>query len=296
MKMRVSGFTIAKNAVLYDYPLAECLRSLLPLVDELIVAVGDSDDGTWELIQALNDPKIKAFRTVWDPALRQDGLILSQQTNLALQRCSGDWAMYLQADELLHESGVEPLRAAMRKHLEDGTEGLWFDYLHFYGAFNVVQDQPLKWYSRAIRAVRTGKGLESWGDAMGFLGRDARGRLRRDLKAVSSGVTIYHYGHVRPPQVMLAKTKNLDSYYHDDAWVRGRFEDEQKKLADFYDERGNLRLFTGSHPAAMATRVAAQNWTFEHGIEKQLPRPLRMALIYLQAPFARHWNSLKKRW
>ena len=293
--MKISGFTIARNARLYDYPLEESLRSMLPLVDELHIAVGDCDDGTWELVQELKDPKIKAFRTVWDPALREGGLILSQQSNLALQRCGGDWALYLQADEVLHEASLERLRAQLLAHLDDGTEGLWFDYLHFYGAFNVVQDHPLKWYRRAIRAVRLGKGIESWGDAMGFLGRDAQGRLRRDLKAVASGVAIFHYGHARPPRVMLAKTKNLDSLYHDDAWVNKRFSDEQKKLADFYDERGNLRLFTGTHPAVMARRVAAQDWVFEHGIDKQLPRGLRIALIYLRTPFVRHWNSLKKR-
>jgi hypothetical protein len=292
--LKLSGFSIANNAVRYGYPLEASLRSLLPLVDELVIAVGDAEDGTWELIQGMADPKIKAFRTTWDPSLREGGKILSQQTNLALERCSGDWGIYLQADEVLHEDELPRLRQSLERHLNDGSEGLWFDYLHFYGAFNVVQDQPPRWYARAIRALRLGLGVESWGDAMGFLRRQADGSLK-DLKARSSGVQVYHYGHVRPPQVMLEKTKQLDSYYHDDAWVKERFSDEQKKLADFYDDRGHLRFFTGTHPATMASRVAAQDWVFEHGIERQLPRPLRRTLLWLSRPFARFWRSLKKR-
>ena len=33
---RVSGFSIVRNAITYGYPVAESLRSLAPLVDELV--------------------------------------------------------------------------------------------------------------------------------------------------------------------------------------------------------------------------------------------------------------------
>lgn len=291
--MRISGFTIAKNAVQFGYPLAESLRSLLPLVDELVVAVGDCEDGTWELVQSLGDPKIKAFRTVWDPKLRAEGLVLSQQTNLALQKCQGDWGVYLQADEVLHEKDLDRFRAVMRSHLDDGTEGLWQDYLHFYGSFQVVQDHPVKWYKKAIRAVRLGRGVESWGDAMGFLVREKG--LLRDLKAKPSGVTVYHYGHVRPPQVMLEKRRNLRLFYHEDAIVNGRYEADKKKMEDFYDDRGHLRFFKGTHPRVMTDLVAAQDWEFDHRIGQQPPRWLRLSLFHLTRPLTRLWASLRKR-
>src|SRR5690242_19597976 len=114
--MRISGFSIACNAVRYGYPIEASLRSLLPLVDELILNIGEGDEETWNLVAAMHEPKIKPFRSEWDFSMRYGGLLLSQQTNLALARCTGDWAMYLQADEVLHEQDYDTIRSAMQKH------------------------------------------------------------------------------------------------------------------------------------------------------------------------------------
>ena len=74
--MQVSGFSVVRNAVRYDYPFLESLRSLLPLVDELVLAVGDCGDGTVESLATLDSPKLKLMHTVWDPAVRSGGLII----------------------------------------------------------------------------------------------------------------------------------------------------------------------------------------------------------------------------
>ena len=49
--MKISGFTIIKNAIINDYPIVEAITSILPVVDEMIVLVGDSTDATREIIQ-----------------------------------------------------------------------------------------------------------------------------------------------------------------------------------------------------------------------------------------------------
>ena len=69
--MKVSGFTFVRNAVKYDYPVVESIRSILPAVDEFIVNVGRCDDGTLELIRSIRDPKIKIVESVWDETLRE---------------------------------------------------------------------------------------------------------------------------------------------------------------------------------------------------------------------------------
>src|SRR5713101_7249526 len=125
--MRICGFTIVRNAARLGYPFEESIRSLLPLVDELVVAVGRSehgDDDTWERVDAIraSDPRVKPFPTDW-PAPQGGGDVLSQQTNLALDRCRGDWAVYLQADEVLHEDDLDVVRASMQEHLRRSTEG-----------------------------------------------------------------------------------------------------------------------------------------------------------------------------
>ena len=280
--MKVSGFTIARNAILYGYPIAESLRSLLPLVDELVVAVGDSDDNTWELVSGIGDRKIKAFRTVWDMTKREGGAVLAEQTNIALAECTGEWAVYLQSDEILDDAEIPIVRRRLEDHLKQATEGLSFSYVHFYGSYATVQDNWCIWYRREVRAVRTGKGIVSVGDAAGFKIKDG-GRLRRLIRA-DAGAHVYHYGWVRPPGVMVEKRRHAQRLYYDDAKmadipVADRVDPQQP----FY-HLGHLRLFHGSHPSVMQHLVAEQEWTFESGIETQPPRWLRYVRIAISCP------------
>ena len=92
--MLLSAFTFVRNAVKYDYPIVEAIRSILPIVDEFVVSVGNSDDATLELIQSINSPKIKIFHSVWDDRLREGGRVLAVETDKALAHISpeAEWA------------------------------------------------------------------------------------------------------------------------------------------------------------------------------------------------------------
>ncbi len=48
--MKISGFTIIKNAIINDYPIVEAITSILPVIDEMIVLVGDSNDETKNIV------------------------------------------------------------------------------------------------------------------------------------------------------------------------------------------------------------------------------------------------------
>jgi hypothetical protein len=281
--LKISGFTIVRQGRHFAYPFEESIRSLLPLVDEMVVGVGDGRDGTWDAVKKIGSPKIKAFRSVWEMGERQGGRVLSVETNKALSRCQGDWGIYLQADELLHEDDLELIRESLRREKESLVEGLSFRYLHFYGSYQTIQDQRRKWYRRAIRAVRLGRGVESVGDAYGFRIR-GRSLIRKD-----SGARIFHYGWTRPPETMLQKQMNLDRMYHDESWVQVQHAKALAAQEAFYRDRGNLRFFRGSHPAVMAARVQSQDWSFEHGIGRQAPDWLRHLDTLLFYPLRRHW-------
>lgn len=274
--MKISGCTIARDAVRLDYPLAESLRSLLPLVDELIVAVGDCDDGTWELVQGIGDPRIRAFRTTWDLGRREN--VLSDETNKALDRCTGDWAVYLQADEVLHEDDLALVRASIARYHGTRVEGLSFRYLHFYGSYRTVQDHPRWFYRRATRAVRLGAGVRSAGDACGFLvaGPDGSRRLHRAHVAAR----VFHYGWVRPPEIMARKQLNLEGIFDGPAAIAGS--DEREVASGIYATLGHLRAFHGSHPAVMRERIARCAWSFDPRLDEQAPRWLRLARVYLE--------------
>ena len=247
--MKISGFSFVRNAVKLYYPVVESIKSALPLVDEFVIACGDSDDGTTGMIRSIGDPKVKIIETVWDPAQFVKGASNAVQTNIALDACTGDWCFYLQADEVLHEKYLPVLRERMEKYLEvPEVEGLLFDYVHFYGSYNLYQVAH-NWYASEIRIIRSGTGARSWESAQGF-------RIEgRKLRVVPAGAEIYHYGWVRPPVKMMKKQIALSSVHHEKEWVEERYPDDE---ADFnFGSLKTCRRFTGTHPVVMKKRIAS---------------------------------------
>ncbi len=292
--MKISGVTILRDAVRLGYPFVESLRSLLPLVDELIVGIGDGEDGTWEAVQAIGDAKLKVFRSVWDPNLRHAGLVLSAQTNLALGRCSGDWAVYLQADEVLHEDDLSRLHASLRRHWSRRTEGLLFDYLHFIGSYDRIGVDWRVWYPRAVRAVKLGAGIQSAGDACGF--RVCAGARERGVIKASAHARIFHYGWCRPPTLMIEKQKNLDRFYDaDDARIEARYRPFESVPDELFASYGPVRQrFRGSHPQAMRARVAAQDWSGGPARFTRLSPRMRFLGSVLAHPFGLRRRDLSR--
>ena len=260
--MKISGFSFVKNAIKLFYPIEEAIRSALPLVDEFVIACGDSDDGTTELIRSIGDPKIKIIETVWNPKDFVHGASNAVQSNIALDACTGDWCFYLQADEVVHEKYLPVLREKMEKYLSvPDVEGLLFDYVHFYGSYNLYQVAH-NWYAREIRIIRNSIGACSWESAQGF-------RINgRKLKVVSSDAEIFHYGWVRPPVKMMKKQIALSTVHHNKEWVEKRYPDNE---ADFdYGSLKTCRRFTGNHPEAMKERIESMNWEVKSGKPKKV--------------------------
>jgi glycosyltransferase involved in cell wall biosynthesis len=258
--MKVSGFTFIRNAVRYDYPVVESITSLLPLVDELVVCVGDSADNTLELIESIGSSKIKIIHTVWDDSLREGGKILAIETNKALAAVAhdADWCFYLQGDEVLHEEDYEVIRNGMARYKDDAkVEGLLFNYRHFYGNYQYLGNSR-KWYRHEIRIVRNNIGVHSFRDAQGF-------RIKnRILKVKSVDAFIYHYGWVKNPNQQTEKQKNFHKLWHSDETVKNMVQ------ADEYDYNSidSLALFQGKHPQVMSNRIAKMDWDFQFDISK----------------------------
>ena len=253
--MKVSGFTIVRNAQKYDYPAVEAITSILGCVDEMVVAVGNSDDDTRAMILAIASPKIRIIDTVWDETLREGGRVLAEETNKALSAISpdSDWCFYIQADEVLHEDFVAPVRQAMETHLKNPkVEGLLFDYTHFYGSYQYIGDSRA-WYRKEIRIIRNLPGMSSYKDAQGFRYNG------RKLNVAQIPARIYHYGWVKNPHFQQEKQKSFQKLWHGDDWV-----EKNVSEADAYDYGiiESLELFEGTHPAVMQDRIQRLNWDF----------------------------------
>jgi hypothetical protein len=253
--MRVSGFTIVRNAIKYDYPIKEAILSILPLCDEVIVAVGNSEDDTLGLIRSIPSNKIKIIETIWDDNLREGGKVLAAETNKALDEISkeSDWAIYIQADEVMHEKYYDNILKAMLEYKDHHkVEGLLFKYLHFYGSYDYIGDSR-KWYRNEIRIIKNDKHIRSYKDAQGF--RKNNKKLR--VKLIDA--YIYHYGWVKPPEAQQAKQKTFNKLWHDDEWMKKNISSSNEFD---YSQIDSLAHFTGSHPKIMEERIKSINWKF----------------------------------
>lgn len=260
--MKVSGFTIIRNAVKFDYPVEEAIRSILPLCDEVIVAVGKSEDSTLELIKSIPSEKIRIIETEWDDSQRKGGRTFALETDKAFAAVSpdSDWCVYIQADEVIHEDYYPAIRNAMEKFKGDPrVDGLLFNYKHFYGSYDYV-GESWRWYRREIRVIRNNKNIFSYRDAQGF-----RKMPNEKLQVRLIDATIYHYGWVKDPRVMQTKLKRWQKFYHDDDWI-----DTNLARSDEFDfsKVDSLVRFEGSHPAVMNNRIARLNWKFDHDLSR----------------------------
>lgn len=256
--MKVSGFTFIKNAILYDYPIVEAIRSILPLCDEVVVAVGRSEDGTMDLIRSIDD-KIRIIETEWDESLREGGRVLALETDKAFKAIDKDseWAFYIQGDEVMHEKYLPVVKDAMLRWKDDPRiDGLLFGYKHFYASYDFVGASS-NWYRNEVRVIRNDPSIYSYRDAQGF-----RKGADQKLNVVRSGAEIYHYGWVKQPQAMQRKQENFHKMWHDDAWVEANVE----KADTFNYEKHVRRLsrFRESHPKYMQERIDRKNWEFKH--------------------------------
>lgn len=259
--MKVTGFTFIRNAITYDYPIVEALKSILPMCDDFVIAVGKSEDDTLNLIKSIDPDKIKVIETVWDDSLRTGGRVLAEETNKAFQAvgADADWCFYIQGDEIIHEQYHDTILAGMKRWKDDkNIDGLLFKYLHFYGSYDYVGTSS-RWYPYEIRIVRNDKSIYSYQDAQGFRKGD-----NEKLNVKLLDAYVYHYGWVKDPRAMQRKQEIFHKLWHDDDWVEKNV--IKAEAFDYAAHIDAVKKFDGTHPEVMKERIAASNWSFDYDI------------------------------
>ena len=237
--MKVSGFTFLRNAVINGYPFEESINSLLPIVDEFVCVIGDGADDTRDRVLAIADPKIRVIDSRWNERMQDRGFVYGQQKMIAQFNCSGDWAFYLEGDEVLHEKELLNIQETMQEHLDNPeVEALYFDFFHFYGTCNQL---GIAGYRRAPRIIRnTIRSIAPDGLFWTIMDKNKKGRYP---KAKYAGGHIYHYGHCRNASKMAEKLKQVGRY-----WGCKHAEFRGYGAIDL----GELRPFRGTHPEIMS--------------------------------------------
>jgi glycosyltransferase involved in cell wall biosynthesis len=239
MRVKISGFTFLRNARTLGYPFLESITSVLPLCDEYIIVLGESTDNTSEMIQTLNSPKIRIIPTIWNEGMLTLGYTYTQQANIALFNCTGDWAIYLQGDEVLHEKDLNIIREAMQHYQnDDRIEALVFDYLHFYGSPKYYA-WSTSWYRRECRAFKNNR--RTFSPESQFFSIIIGNRKMRYPFAALANASVYHYGWVRTEEQMNEKTRQVEKYWSG----------KPQKVYYGNVDKAILREFSGTHPAVM---------------------------------------------
>ena len=246
--MKISGFTIVRNAIKFNYPALESINSILPICDEFVVNVGDSEDDTLRLIKSVQSPKIRIIHNKWDFSRGKE--VLSHQTNLALKECKGTWAFYLQSDEVIHENDLHSLKKMMDRYIGDeSVEAFRFQWLHFYGSYFRYRIDS-GWYQKQDRIIRNNGTIESVGDAYSFERID-----KKPLKRKNTSTFLYHYGWVHDAQTMAQRRINAEKIGFT------QLRDDEREDDYSYGNLNRFPVYFGAHPLVMQGRVSSHTFS-----------------------------------
>ena len=264
--MRIEGFTYVRNGFKMGYPFMASIQSILPIVDQLIVVVGDSEDGTKKAIENLKNDKIVIVDSVWEEEKRINGEIFRDQANLGLKRVTGDWAIHIQADEVLNEADGEELIKYIKIADElNEVDGLLFPFYHFWGDYMHIRNTR-RTHAFEIRAFKNHRGVLSFRDSQGFriFNPESSDKTGTKLKVLKTGIPIYHYAYTRNPKLMNKKSNYFHRFWHSNDWLKNN-----TKEMDFdYNEVDRLELYQGSHPRYMEDVLNQQDWDFTYDPSK----------------------------
>jgi glycosyltransferase involved in cell wall biosynthesis len=270
--MKVSGFSYVRNGLTYAYPFLEAIQSILPLCDEFIMVVGDSNDGTREAIEALKDPKVKIVDTTWDENSRKGGYIFSQQANIGLDHCTGDWCFHIQADEVIHEKDLPLIKQAMEDNVHNAeVEGFLIHFLNFFGDYKHIAPSR-RYHNKEIRIVRNDKNIRSYLDSQGFRRfQQPQNYLKergQKLHVKQLDATIYHYSYVKHPKDQVKKRVEFGKRWHPDDSSLQFYAEKNKEGYDYTSQIDILEQFNGTHPSIMKNKMASIDWKFDYDPSK----------------------------
>jgi len=133
MKPGLSGYTVCRNAISLDYPLVECILSMLPVCDEVVVCDSDSEDGTVMALELLASiqPKIRIINRPFDNPKGDEGWF-DRWVNFARGHLQYDMQLQMDADEIVHPCSYDEIRASVaRRDVRLFTfHNFWLDAQH----------------------------------------------------------------------------------------------------------------------------------------------------------------------
>ena len=237
--MKVSAFTFIKNGQILGYPFLQSIQSVLPIVDEFVINVGESEDDTLKFIESISNPKIRIIKSKWNDSMQDRGYVYGQQKMISQFNCTGDWAFYIEGDEIYHENDLDRIYMSMKENLDNPeVEALIFDFYHFYGNANSYLESP-GWYRSEARIIKNSvRSYAPDGLFWVVLDSNKKGRYPR---AKHTGASCFHYGWVRTEEEMNLKISKVQKYWGYDP----------VKVDYTQIDQSIIKKFKGTHPKVM---------------------------------------------
>ena len=258
--MKISAFTFIKNGQILGYPFLQSIQSVLPIVDEFIINVGESEDDTLSLIESISSSKIRIIKSRWNDSMKDRGYVYGQQKMISQFNCTGDWAFYVEGDEVYHENELEKIKKSMEVNLNElNVEALVFDFYHFYGNSNSYIDSP-GWYRNEARIIRNS--IRSYApDGLFWLVLDSN-KKGRYPRVKHTGAHCYHYGWIRSEEQMNLKSKKVKKYWG-----------ENHERIDYSQmDQSIIEEFKGTHPEIIKNWLPKESGIFKTNANYKLTK------------------------
>lgn len=253
--MKTLGCSIAlRNGNVFDYPWKECIQSVLPFVQEVVVAESDSTDDTLQDLQALaeREPKVKIWHYPW-PNPKGDGRCVMTWTNFARERLSTDYNLQMDIDEILPpEHGPKIV-----DRIQGSPVTLCIRRLNFYrDAQHLIPDNNCCGHAVLRVSPKT-----HWLPADT---PDPQGQDAMNLHTDAMDIEIFHYNWLRKREAFFLKERGIQTAF---------FNDNDPKLVTQeaipgnwmapggnWDWENRLVKFNGQHPAIMHQWLKDRGW------------------------------------
>jgi glycosyltransferase involved in cell wall biosynthesis len=203
----LSGCTLVRNAVKLNYPLEASIQTYYPLCQEVVISYDpNSEDDTEKYVLELarRYPKIRPVPSPWDMKNHRDGTEITIQSNVAVDACTGDWILYVQADEAIHEDDHDLIRSIME---ETEINGALFDRRSFLGTLD--REIPEYFARNLLRLFRNGRGSVI-GDGMtcGLVQGVSPTVPREHLR-------MFNYSRMGKREEILQRSRYRDHFHHE---------------------------------------------------------------------------------
>jgi glycosyltransferase involved in cell wall biosynthesis len=250
MTTGITGITYSHNAIERDYCLEECIRSMLPVCDEVIVVDCESTDGTQALIDSI-DSKVRRISHQFD--LKTQGpRWLWKCINFGRMAANTPYILQLDADELIHEADYDVLK-----------EHVWTGRPCRAWRHNFWKNP----HTELIEGRVVGTQVVRLAPQYYWLPSDEphipEPPIRIDaipLTIPDRKLRIYHYGFIRRLEAFVIKCRAMTEGYMGEPDARlDRFLTNGVDAFDDFVSQKDLIQFTGTHPSLI------HKWLIDRG-------------------------------